>query len=206
MDTIKLTALRDLAVEHLPRAQRVSRAMPADQYHTTLYGLTALISTTAPAVQQAAAELLQTVLSLLIQWGDDVKLTADDRRIAEAKAIQDATQLCTLTGLTVVWLPTLPLPVEPLEPAQTPAALDTPPTPAIVAPPVHTQLYGEIQTTRVAAAYLGVTEQTMRAWKMNDNGPLAPVQQGTRNGWRTEDLVRLKRDGWKARGRKMPTA
>jgi len=202
MDTIKLTGLRDIAIDHLPRAQKVSRAMPANQYHMTLYGLTALLSPTAPAVQQAAAELLQSTLSLLIQWGDDVKLTADDRQIAEAKAIQQAMQLCSLTGLKIAWLPTMPLPVEPLEPVQTTAAVHIPSDPVIVAPPVPNQLYGEIQTTRIAAAYLGVTDQTMRAWKMNDNGPLVPVQQGTRNGWRTEDLIRLKREGWTPRGRK----
>ena len=206
MDAIKLTALRDIAIDHLPRAQRVSRAMPADQYHTTLYGLTALVSPTATATQQAAAELLQTVLSLLIKWGDNVNFTADDRRIAEARAIQQATQLCTLTGQIIAWLPALPQLVEPVQPAPTPAVVDTQPAPATVAPSVPPQLYGEIQTTRVAAAYLGVTEQTMRAWKMNDNGPLVPVQQGTRNGWRTADLVRIRGGGWQARGKKKPDA
>jgi len=201
VDTIKLTALRDIAIDHLPRAQKVTRAMPTDQYHTTLYGLTALVSPTAPATQQAAAELLQTVLSLLIKWGDDIKLTADNRGFAEVKAIQQATELCTLTGLTITWLPALPQLVESVQPVPTPAVVDTQPAPVTVAPSVPTQLYGETQTTKVAAAYLGVCSQTMRAWKMNDNGPLSPVQQGTRNGWRTADLVRLKRDGWKARGK-----
>ncbi len=210
MEHIKLIALRDFAVEHMPRAQKVSRLMPADQYHTTLYGLTALVSPTATAAQQAAAELLQTVLSLLIEWGDDVKLTADDRRIAEAKAIQQTMELCALTGLTIAWLPTLPQlgeAVELLQPTQKPLVVEaTLPEAATATSPPPVQLHGETQTTRAAAAYLGVTEQTMRAWASNDNGPLVPIKQGTRNGWRTEDLVRLKRDGWKARGRKMPTA
>jgi hypothetical protein len=199
MELIKVTALRDFAIDHLPRAQKVSRAMPPDQFHTTLYGLTALISPTAPASQQAAAELLQTVLSLLIEWGDDVKLTTDQRRFAERGAIQQATELAALTGHVISWLPTLPSTVEPVQQA-TPAS--APLAAASEASPQPAQLHGKTQTTKVAAKFLGVTEQTMRTWASKDNGPLVPIKHGRRNGWLTEDLIRIDGEGWTARGRK----
>lgn len=198
MEIIKATALRDFAIQHLPRAQRVPQSMPAHQYQLTLYGVTALISPTAPAVQQAAAHLLRTALTLLIEWDDDGRLTPEQRHATEQQAIQDATELCALTGHTIPWLPALtalPPVAPPVPPPQQPAS--TVPPPPLLQP-------GETQTTKVAAKYLGVTEQTMRSWVSNDNGPLRPVKQGTRNGWPTAELVRLKQSGWKSRSRKKP--
>lgn len=201
MEIIKATALRDFAIQHLPRAQKVSPSMPAHQYQLTLYGVTALISPTAPAIQQAAATLLRSTLTLLIEWDDDGRLTPAQRHATEQQAIQDATELCTLTGHTIPWLPALSALPEP-----TPASPPAPPPqqPAPTVPPLPLLQPGETQTTKVAAKYLGVTEQTMRSWVSNDNGPLVPVKQGTRNGWPTAELVRLKRDGWESRSRKKP--
>lgn len=45
--------------------------------------------------------------------------------------------------------------------------------------------------TAVAAYYLRLQQQTLRAYACNENGPLRPVRIGGRLHWRTEDIRRL---------------
>lgn len=196
MDALKLTALRDFAIGHFPRAQRVSTGLPPHQYQRALYGSTALVSPNAPAIELAAARLLQSVMSLLIDWGDEVDYPADARALTTRRMVLEAQDLCTLTGTEIDWLPRAgelgALEVEPeLEVEQSPPPSPVPPT-LILQP-------GPTQTTAVAARYLGVAEQTMRSWASNDDGPLRPIKKGPFNAWPTDELIRLSRVGWTGR-------
>jgi hypothetical protein len=194
MDELKLTALRDLAITNFPRARAVPTDIPTERYNLTLYGFTALVSANAPAIEQAAAALLNPVLLLSINWGADVPITADQRHATLQQAVEAAHALCSLTGDVLPWLPAvaaLPVSVAPTEPSQ----------PAPVAPVRPMLQPTPNQTTADAARYLGVTAQTMRSWKSNQNGPIQPVKMGVRNGWPTAELVRLVETGWKARGK-----
>lgn len=195
MDSLKLTALRDFAIRHLPRAQKVRTTLTPDHYHMTLYGITAMINGTAPAKEQIAAHLLETALGLLIEW-DTAKLSPQQRLFFEHEAVEAATELCELTDATLPWLTdALAKPVRttllPAEPAPAPVA-PAPPRPLLQPTPT--------QTTADAAAYLGVAEQSMRSWASKDNGPLRPVHKGKMLGWPTAELIRLGAEGWKPRG------
>jgi hypothetical protein len=188
MEQIKLAALRDFAIQHFPRAQTVSTSLPADLYQRTLYGFAALAPATAPAIVQAAARLLQSVLGLSIEWEDATGELSDHHAVEAAK------ELCTLTGHTIPWLAAAPTPA-PVAPSPVVAA----PPPAPARPLLQP---GPTQTTAYAAAYLGVTEQYMRVWASEGDGPITPVKQGSRNRWPTDDLIRLAAEGWKPRRKK----
>jgi len=70
METIKLIALRDFAIEHLPRAKQAQKQKYTNQddFHHALYGACALAqsSTTITAVEMAAANLLRHTMTLAI--------------------------------------------------------------------------------------------------------------------------------------------
>lgn len=200
MEQVKLSALRDFAIKHFPRAQTVATTLPADDYQRTLYGFAALASANSPATEMIAAHLLQTVLRLQIEWPAEGKMSSYQRQQVEQEAVEAAAELCTLTGTAIPWLASaLATPT----PAPVPAPVLTPaPAPAVPRPALQP---GPNQTTEDAARYLGVKPQTMRAWASTDSGPLQPVILGRRNGWPTSKLERLAREGWKPR-RKKPAA
>jgi hypothetical protein len=199
MDQVKLTALRDFAIQHFPRAQTVSTSLPAGDYQRTLYGFAALVTAKAPATELVAAHLLQTVMRLQIEWPEEGKLSPYQRQLVEHEAVEAASELCTLTGTTIPWLASaFAAPVRASAPEPQPAA----PPPAPARPVLQP---GPNQTTEDAARYLGVKPQTMREWAMNQSGPLQPIKLGNRNGWPTAELVRLGVEGWKPR-RKKPAA
>lgn len=193
MEQMKLTALRDFAIKHFPRAQAVATSLPAGDYQRTLYGFTSLVRPNAPATEMVAAHLLQTVLRLQIEWPEQGKLSAYQRQLVEHEAVEAAKELCDITGTVIPWLA-----------AALTAPTPTPvPVPAPVAPAPERPLLqpGVNQTTAYAARYLGVTEQCMRVWASKQNGPLQRVKLGTRNGWPTSELLRLGVEGWKPRGK-----
>lgn len=45
--------------------------------------------------------------------------------------------------------------------------------------------------TAEAAHHINRKPQTMRRWAFQDSGPIKPVRQGVRLGWRVTDLARL---------------
>lgn len=193
MDQIRLTALRDLAIRHLPRAQTVATSLPAGDYQRTLLGFAVLGNPNAPATEVVAAHLLQTVMRLLIDWPAEGKLSPLQRQFAEHEAVEAALELCDLTGTTLPWL------ADALTDSVKTLQLQPAPAPAPERPALQP---GPNQTTDDAARYLGVKPQTMREWAMNDSGPLRPVKLGTRNGWPTAELIRLGVEGWKPRGKR----
>jgi hypothetical protein len=198
VEQIKLIELRDFAIKHLPRARTLDRSLPYAQYQHTLYGFAALTPSTAPAIEQAAAHLLKTVLTLTIELEPDIEFGPQQRQAAEHEAVNAATELCALTESTIPWL-TVDLDI--LEPTQTSEPAKDCPTPT--SPPVRPALQpGPLQTTADAARYLGVAPQTMRVWASKDTGPLRHVKRGIFNAWPTEELIRLGQSGWKSRGSK----
>jgi hypothetical protein len=192
METIKLTALRDFAVEHLARARQVRDQKHATQedFHYALYGsaILAQASATASAVDLAAARLLQLTMSLWINWEADVQPTARQRHELAHQTIAAATDLCTLTSRTLPWLanamthePPPPAPVEP-------EALSVPPLRALGLAPL---VPGIALTTKEAAAYLKHHPQTLLNWASNGNGPLQPTRTGRRLYWQSADVLRI---------------
>jgi hypothetical protein len=198
VEQIKLIALRDFAIEHLPRAQSVPANQPYQQYQRTLYGMAALVPPTAPAIEQVAAHLLQTALILTMKLDDNIEFTPLQRQQAERQAVIAANELCTLTGITIPWLADVFVKTEPMPTPEPEKVVATPTTPTerpLLQP-------GPLQTTKDAARYLRVAEQTMRLWASKDDGPIRPVKRGKYLGWPTDELIRLGQSGWKPRGSK----
>lgn len=193
MEAIKLTALRDFAVEHLPRAQRVRDQKHAtqDDFHYALYGAAILAqsSATASAVEQSAAYLLQLTMSLSINWEADNRPTAKQRHELGHQAIAAATDLCTLTGVSLPWLADA-MTHEPAPPAPTPAAQEEEPIPlrALGLAPLTR---GQHLTTNEAAAYMKHHPQTLRNWASNGDGPFQPTRAGNRLYWKSDDLIQF---------------
>lgn len=194
MDTLKLAALRDFAILHFPRAQKIGNGLATDDYNRTLYGIAALVPATAPATVQAAATLLQPVMRLSIVWDEEGRMTAAMRQQVAQEAVDAAQELCTLTGTLIPWLGVASILAPAVEPIAPP-----PPPPAPTMPARPLLQPGPNQTTADAAAFLGVKPNTMLKWVMMGTGPLQSVQLGTRHGWPTAELERLAREGWKPR-------
>jgi hypothetical protein len=158
----------------------------------SLYGTTVSVLATAatPAIEQAAARLLQYVMQLSFS-GDDIKLTAAQRRRVEGYAIAAANELCVLTERTISWLPAAL--VEAPEPEAPPAPTPTiQATPQIALPPPGTML-----TTDAAAQLLNVKPQTMRSWASKQTGPrsLRIVKAGGFNTYYADDVLRIMVEG-----------
>jgi hypothetical protein len=195
MEKIKLAALRDFAISHLPRAQI---SIPPDQYERTLHGIAALISPNALVTEFVAASLLQAVTNLMIDRAVEVEFTARQREAIERRAIEFACQLNSLTGHEIAWLTSLTECLGPElvlelghESSFSAVAL------LLLARP---QLQpGPTQTTALAARFLGVTEKTMHGWASKDSGPINPIKKSPSYEWRTVELIRLAQEGWRPR-------
>jgi hypothetical protein len=188
MESIKLTALRDFGVAHLPRAQRArdQKHPTQDAYHLALYGIAVLTlaSATATAIERAAACLIQLTMSLSINWEKENHLTGRQRYDLSHQAITAAKDLCTLTDKSPNWLDD---------------AMTYAPPPAFEVQPEHqpskrlaAPLPGINLTTKEAAEYLNVREQTMHMWSSTDSGPLRPIKSGTRRlQWPSNEVLRI---------------
>ncbi|WP_373991622.1 helix-turn-helix domain-containing protein [Duganella sp. BuS-21] len=191
MEAIKLTALRDFAVDHLPRAQQTRKQKHAttDDYHYALYGaaILALASATATAVEQAAAQLLRLTMSLSINWEADKFPTARRRYELGHQAIASAGDLCKLTDTSLPWLTDAMTHEAPPPAPPEPEAAPLPPLLALGLAPL---VPGIALTTAEAAAYLKCHPQTLRNWASNGTGPLQPTRTGNRLYWQSVDVLR----------------
>ena len=198
MEQLKLMALRDLAIEHLPRAQKIrtqSKLLSEDQYHYALYGATLNLGSGVSASEIAAADLLRSVLRLLIDWPEGDKLIARQRQLLEEQVISEAATLSMLTSSPIPWLPTAPAEL-------VATSLEREPQPQPAQPSKRLPQEGELLSTRQAAELLGISEQYMRVWASEDNGPIRPIKGGSRNKWLSTDVLRLMREGWTSSRRK----
>lgn len=190
MERIKLTALRDFAIEHFPRAQLTRSQSHAndDDYHRALFGVAvlALSSPTPSAVQQTAAQLLKIATSLLVAWSDYCSLTPKIQQENDEQALSTALQLSTLTGISLPFLSTQTATEEPLstnEPAPSrnrEQAADQPPLKP-----------GLMLTTQEAADYLRMKTQTLHKWASSGSGPVTPVKMGRKLGWPSTEILRI---------------
>lgn len=194
MQPLYLDALRDIAIEHIPKAQAAiiqAKGSPRDYLCLSLYGTTVSVLATAatPAIEQAAAQLLQYVMQLSIAWDD--KLTTAERKRVEGYAIVAANELCTLTERTIPWLPAA------LVEAPEPKAPQAPAPTIQAAPPIALPSPGTMLTTDAAAQLLNVKPQTMRSWASKQTGPrsLRIVKAGRSNTYYADDVLRIMRDG-----------
>jgi len=192
MKQLHLDALRDIALEHIPKAQAAliqAKGRSKDYLCQSLYGTTVSVLATAstPATEQAAANLLQQVMQLSINWDD--KLTADTRKRTEGYIVNAANELCTLTGQSIPWLPAAIL--EESEP-------ETPPAPAIpqtIKPQMKLPQPGTNLTTAEAALLLNVKVGTMLTWSSKETGPIRPIKTGRSLAWPSDDVIRAMK-GW----------
>lgn len=198
MEHIKLTALRDFAIEYIPRAQHTRSQSHAnvDDYHRALYGV-AVLTLAAPkslAVEQTAAQLLQVVISLLVAWDEYCSLTPHIQSENDAQAMSSALELSLLTGIS---LPFLNAPNS----TDRPAPPDEPATPQLRVKPSHSLeqtigppplTAGQVLTTQEAADYLRMKVQTLHKWASTGSGPVTPFKVGERRlGWHSADILRV---------------
>lgn len=190
MERINLLALRDLAIEHLPRAQKVrdsSKSMNEERYHYALVRTTLNLDSGSLAKETAAADLLRSTLQLLIDVPKEERPTAKQRQQIEAIVIAAANTLGTLINSPIPWLPATPAEPEPEE--------STTSTPRVPAKPLPVE--GQLLSNKEAAECLGVAEQTLRKWKMKGVLPFDPIKVGRLTKWHATDILRLMREGWK---------
>lgn len=196
MEQATLIALRDFAIDNLPRAQEAreqAQLMSVEQYHYTLYGRTANLGPSASAVELLAADLLQSVLSLLIDRPEEPALSSRQRQLVELRTVRTAEELCAFTGDELPWLSRVPLQSADEPDADPPLPVQSVPQRVLPAPGINL-------STKEAARLLGVTPQYMRVWSSKDSGPIRPVKMGVKNGWRSDDVLRLIQEGWKPKG------
>ena len=194
MERIKLTALRDFAIEHFPRAQLTRSQSHAndDDYHRALFGVAVLTLTNpkSSAVEQTAAQLLQVVTSLLVAWNQYRSMMPQAQKENDDQAMLNALELSSLTGISLPFLsapaptdrPTLP--DEPIK--QQPRVA---PSDSQELPPLKPGLW---LTTKEAAGYLRMKPQTLHKWSSSGDGPITPVKVGNRPlRWPSTDILRI---------------
>lgn len=197
MEHIKLTALRDFAIEYIPRAQHTRGQSHAnvDDYHRALYGV-AVLTLAAPkssAVEQTAAQLLQVVTSLLVAWDEFRSMTPQVQKENDDEAMSNALELSTLTGISLPFL-SAPAPTDrptlPDEPEQqSRLASSHNPEQTTDLPPLKP---GLMLTTREAADYLKMKPQTLHKWSSSGTGPVTPVKIGKRPlRWPSTDILQI---------------
>lgn len=194
MEHIKLTALRDFAIEYIPRAQHTRGQSHAnvDDYHRALYGVAVLTlaALKSSAVEQTAGQLLQVVTSILVAWDEFQSMTPQVQKENDDQAMSNALALSTLTGIPLPFLTTPTLtdrPTLPDEPIKQPPRLA--PSDSQELPPLKP---GLMLTTREAADYLKMKPQTLHKWSSSGNGAVTPVKIGKRPlRWPSTDILRI---------------
>jgi predicted DNA-binding transcriptional regulator AlpA len=175
MNSLQMESLRDFAIEHLPRAQKIREQ--AKKFGGVNDGLShvavmALGSPTSTAIERAAAALLEPVVLYLIG-----NTTAD----VIAWAVNSANDLCMLTGRVIPWLD---------------AAISEPPLPPPMTTPVVLEdsglKPGTNCTTAEAAKALMMKSQTLFGWSSNETGPIRPIRIGKRRiVWSSNEVIAL---------------
>lgn len=192
LSQLQLDYLRDEAIKHMPRAQKtmLGRAPSKDMLCTWLCGDTihTLASPKASSLEQSAAHILQPLMQLQINW--DEKLTSAQRRTITASAINAVHDHYSLLGVPPpAWLPAADYEPESEQELIPPPATPQPQKTSLPTPGINL-------TTAHAAQLLNREPQTLRSWASKDNGPIRPIRGGNGLGWRSDDVLRLMKDGW----------
>jgi len=191
----ELEALRDLAIEFLPSAQRKREqakqfGSSQDTYYRGLFLATMLTewTSTSSAIERRAAKLLQQVMLVTLE---------QQYEGIENQIIETAEDLISLTGSAVPWFAQLRdrLPYTPVSPESC-APQDRQPKDK----DTHEQQSDETQlslvpgrllTTKQAAQALNRKDQTLRNWASKQNGPVQPLKLNGQNMWRSDDILAL---------------
>jgi predicted DNA-binding transcriptional regulator AlpA len=184
MTPTQIDSLRDLAIEHLPRAkadraqiQRFS-GTPTDFYSRLAHtAVMVRANASATALECAAANVLEAVALLCMQREEP--LTRKERDDTLGRLAAAAKELCALTGTAFPWLASVASP-EPEEEA-----------PAPVKPQPLLSIAGRFLTTKEAAKALGYAEQTLRGWASTEGGPIRPSKLGRQNRWSGDEILAL---------------
>lgn len=201
MKRLHLDALRDMAIEYIPKAKLIHAKAWAsrDALHWELLTIAFLVklAATAPAKEQAAAVLLNYLMMLSVILDEENKLTKSERKNMEAVAINAAHELCSLVERQPpAWLPPANFESEEVEPDEVEKKPKTQPLPEL--PRVLPQP-GTMITTKQVAKLLNVGEQTVRLWASKGSGPLElrRVKAGRLNTYHADVVIKLAKEGWK---------
>lgn len=195
LSQLQLDFLRDEAIKHLPRCQKtmLGRAPTKDMLCSWLCGDTihTLADPKASALEQSAAHVLQPLMRLQINW--DEKLTASQRRIMTAVAVNATHEHYSLLGIAPPsWLPAAMQEPELEQEEELLPPKEKPQPQQHVLPSQGINL-----TTADASRLLNRKPQTLRAWASKETGPIQPIRGGTGLIWRSDDVLRIMKDGWK---------
>ena len=179
MKPFQMDALRDFAIEHLPRAQKErEQAKRYGTYQEDYYRHLFVTSTmtlgvaTLTAIERAAASLLEQVMLHCLGHGYIG---------IESHIVEIANELRILTGTAIPWLDSLPAPAAPPQ--------CEPPAPALPAKQ-STLEPGQFLTTAEAAEALKRKTNTLLKWAMNENGPINPVSKvGREHRWLSDHVI-----------------
>lgn len=186
MRQIQIEALRDFAIDHLPRAQ-ADRAQhsrlggsEADFYRKlAVTSVMVQAKPETPAIQLAAARMLSTV-SLLCSEREE-PLTTTKRTDLLCRLTSEANELCGLTGKELPWLASAPT---------TPAPADAKRDEVLVQATTDS-IAGKFLTTEQTAEVLGVMPATLRAWAREQRGPIQPIKVGRHYRYKGNEVLAL---------------
>lgn len=189
MNQLQIDSLRDLAIEHLPRAQADREQIKRyGGSHADLYRKLAVTAVVVRAkagtlaIEFAAANVLDTVTLLCLEREEP--LLSSTRIELMYRLTKDAKELCALTGKTIAWLDLLATPPEPAPPEEVEEA-------TAQSPPSF-PLAGRLLSTREAAQVLGYAPQTLRKWASDESGPIRPIKKaGAHNRWSGDEILAL---------------
>lgn len=184
MNQLQIEALRDFAIDSLPRAtadrkQASKHNSSARDFYNALATTAVMVRSRASttAIEYSAANVLESVAILCAEREE--KLSKAQLIMLQQRIIRDAKELCTLTGRKIDWLETLPTVPEPEEEEEPPATKQY----------ERPDITGRLLDTKEAAELMGYAPQTLRTWASKQTGPITPLKQGNRLKWRGDDLL-----------------
>lgn len=193
MNQIQIEALRDLAIDHIPRAQadreQLSRfgGSKDDFYDKLAYtSLMVMGKPGTPAIEKAAARILFAI-AMLMHSEQEKLLTRSDREGHLKALASDAKELSTLTGKQITWLDSIQTPPPPAEEEKEEAPQDQ----------AHTEsIAGRLLTTEEAAKILGYKPATLTKWAREQHGRIQPVpDMGREYRWSGDAIIGLMQSG-----------
>lgn len=196
MKLLHLDALRDIAIAYIPALAnyyQYNRNLDQVNMHLAIVAINTMAKANASAPERQAACLL----SLVMPFYNSPKLAKNERRDFEVGAINAAHELLHITGQAIpTWLTATAEKLQEID--------ESPEKPPIVAPitsPLAPLRPGMNLTTEEAAKHLNVKPGTLRTWASKQNGPagLAPIKNGRRNVYLSDEVIALMQAGFRSK-------
>lgn len=189
MNRHQIDILRDLAIEHLPRAQADREGIKRyGGTHADFYRRIAVTSTMArgnagtTAIEFAAANVLESVAILCGE--QENPLTKTEKATLLHRLATDAKELCICTGTAISWLDSVSTTLD-SEPEPTPKQL------MATIQKTNPSIAGRQLNTKEAAEVLGYKENTLRKWSSDESGPIRPKKLGRQLRWSGDEILAL---------------